>query len=306
VVNQLRFALAQRPQAGTGRGNAAAVIPLEAPDPQPLAQQLYQWLLRDLEQTLKDSHTDTLVFVLDGALRNIPMAVLYDGKQYLIEKYAVALTPGLQLINPRPLAEQRVQAIVGALSEARQNFSAIPAVKTEVAEIKSQVPTVTLLNEQFQKTPFRQTVNNIPFPIVHLATHGQFSSNAENTFVLTWDDRLNVNELSAVLQTSELARKHPIELLILSACETAAGDDRAALGLAGVAVRAGARSTLASLWVVDDTATSTLMKRLYGELGHLQRTKAQAVRQAQLELLHSQDYTSPYYWAPFVLVGNWL
>jgi CHAT domain-containing protein len=138
-----------------------------------------------------------------------------------------------------------------------------------------------------------------------LATHGQFSSNADNTFILTWDGRINVKQLDQLLRSRE-GKLSPIELLVLSACQTATGDKRAALGMAGVAVRSGARSTLASLWSVSDRSTAFLMIKFYRELGKPEITKAEALRRAQVALLHQDDYTSPYYWAPFVLLGNWL
>jgi CHAT domain-containing protein len=140
-----------------------------------------------------------------------------------------------------------------------------------------------------------------------LATHGQFSSKAEETFILTWDDRINVNELSSLLETTDLRRSNPIELLVLSACETAKGDNRASLGIAGVAVRAGARSTLATLWLVNDEATAQIMVRFYQELSQTTVTKAEALRRAQELILQDPKYRQhPYYWAPYVLVGNWL
>ena len=310
TVTQFRLALSPS-QSSRARGRSGSqVLALNAVDPTPLAQDLYQWLIEPLAKSLTTTNTDTLIFVLDGSLRNIPMAALYDGSHYLIENYAVTMAPGLQLIDPQPLISQRIEAIVGALSEQSPNhpeFAPIPAVAEEVTEIEAQnIGAKVLLNEAFQEIALQTAVKEVPFPIVHLATHGQFSSKAEDTFILTWDDRLNVNELSELLQTSELTRGQPIELLILSACETAAGDDRAALGLAGVAVRAGARSTLASLWVVDDVATSSLIGQFYQALSHSKLTKAQAIRQAQLSLLQQPQYASPYYWAPFVLVGNWL
>jgi CHAT domain-containing protein len=141
---------------------------------------------------------------------------------------------------------------------------------------------------------------------VHLATHGQFSSSAQDTFVLTWDDRIRANDFSELLRTTEGNRKHPIELLVLSACQTATGDERAALGLAGVAVRAGARSTMASLWIVSDEATSLLMSKFYQELTNKQETKAEALRRAQVAVLRDEHFSHPYFWSAFVLVGNWL
>jgi len=142
---------------------------------------------------------------------------------------------------------------------------------------------------------------------VHLATHGQFSSNLEDTFILTWSDRISINQLNNLLRGADVNRQRPIELLVMSACQTAAGDQRAALGLAGMAVQAGARSTLASLWSVDDQATSELMVRFYQELAKGNVTKAESLRQAELAMLHHPEsyLQRPFYWAAFVLLGNW-
>jgi CHAT domain-containing protein len=142
--------------------------------------------------------------------------------------------------------------------------------------------------------------------VVHLATHGQFSSNAEETFILTWDGVLPVNQLGNLLRGREEGGRKAIELLVLSACETATGD-RAAIGLAAVAVRSGARSTLATLWVVNDESTADLMIKFYEELKDPKISKAEALRRAQVWLMKQNSrYEDPEYWAPFVLVGNWL
>ena len=272
----------------------------------PLSQQVYDWLIRPAEADLQASEVKTLVFVLDGSLRNIPMAALHDGQQYLMEKYGIALTPGLELLESRPLAKSQLKILTAGLSEARQGFNALPNVEAELKQIQSQVPGEVLLNEKFTKTTLQNKIDAVGFPVIHLATHGQFSSKAENTFILTWDDRINVNELDNLLRTTDLRRSSPIELLVLSACQTALGDNRAALGIAGVAVRAGARSTLATLWSVNDEATAELMIRFYQELANSTVTKAEALRRAQLSILQNPKYQQPYYWAAYILVGNWL
>ena len=144
--------------------------------------------------------------------------------------------------------------------------------------------------------------------MVHLATHGVFNSDREKTFILTWNGQLDIDQLRKLLQSTGLGRRRPIELLVLSACETAEGDDRAALGLAGVAVRAGARSTVATLWQVNDVAMSMLMQQFYQELVKPNVTKAEALRQAQRSILkdaNNSDHAKPYYWSPVVLIGNW-
>jgi len=272
---------------------------------EPLTQ-VYDWLIRPAAADLAASGVETLVFVLDSVMRNIPMAALSDGEHFLLEQYTIAVAPGLYLLDARPLAAQRLQVLAGGLSEARQGFEPLPGVAAELATIAAAVPSRTLFNETFTAKGFEQTLGQHPYPIVHLATHGQFSSEASDTFVLTWDSRINAQELDTFLRGQTRDRKSAIELLVLSACETARGNDRAALGLAGVAVRAGARSTIASLWLVSDEATSLMMSRLYQELGNRQQTKAAALRQAQLSVLQDGRFSSPYYWAAFILVGNWL
>jgi len=277
----------------------------------PFSQQVYDWLIRPFEADLAANQIKTLVFVLDGALRSSPIAALYDGEKYLTEKYNIGLTPGLQLLPPQPIAQEELQALTAGLTEARQGFPALPGVAIEFDRVEQKINTNKLLNESFTEPNFRTIFQEVEFPIVHLGTHGEFSSNAEDTFVLTWDDRINANELDNLLRLEE-RQGATIELLILSACQTAVGDKRAALGLAGVAVRAGARSTLASLWYVSDEATAELMSQFYQELvttnltlGRRQ-TKAEALSAAQRVMIQNPEFSHPYYWAAFVLVGNWL
>jgi CHAT domain-containing protein len=268
-------------------------------------QQLYDWLIRPVEADLTDSQVETVVFVLDGVLRGVPLAALHDGQQYLIEKYSVAVTPGLQLLPPQSLTPEQLGTLAGGLSKARQGFSALPGVDREIQQISTLVPTITLLNQAFTQTQLAEQLESVSFPIVHLATHGQFSSRAVDTFLLTWEGRIYVKDLDQLLESRDRQNRRPIEILILSACQTAAGDKRAALGLAGVAVRSGARSTIATLWSVQDNSTAELITRFYAALKQPGITRAEALRQAQLSLLRSPDYQHPYYWAPFVLVGNW-
>lgn len=280
--------------------------PFVARPQQDKAEQLYNWLIRPAEAALQASQAETLVFVLDGTLRNIPMAALSDGQQYLVERYSLALAPGLQLPDPQPIDRQQIRALVAGLSEARSNFPALNFVETEVDRIQADVRSEVLFNASFTKANLRDRLQSSPFSIVHIATHGQFSSNAAETFILAWDDPISVNELSQLLEARGLDRRDPIELLVLSACQTAAGDRRAALGLAGVAVRAGARSTIASLWNLDDNSGAALMSEFYRELVQPSRSKAEALRRAQLALLANPRYRAPRFWAPYVLLGNWL
>jgi len=268
---------------------------------------LYDWIMRPAIADLESHQVKTLVFVLDGALRNLPMAALYDGESFLVEKYSLAVTPGLQLVNSRPIQDQELRVLTGALSEAREGFAALPNVLPEIEQIQSTVPSQVLLNESFTKESFQAALETEAEPIVHLATHGKFSSNKDQTFLLTWDGPLSINDLNDVLQGSALNAQGPIELLVLSACQTATGDKEAALGLAGMAVRAGTRSTVATLWQVNDEATALLMETFYQALATQEISKAEALRQAQIRILQEPQFRRhPYYWAAFILVGNWL
>ncbi|MCT7985241.1 CHAT domain-containing protein [Laspinema sp. A4] len=270
------------------------------------SQQIYDWLIRPAEADLKQSQIQTLVFVLDGQLRNVPMAALHDGTEYLIENYSLALTPGLQLLPPQPLAQEEIQLLTAGLSEARQGFSALENVEQELQAIQENFTAKVLFNQEFTQLNLQEIINSSPVSVVHIATHGQFSSQAERTFILTWDGRINVKDLDSLLRQKEQELSRPIELLVFSACETASGDSRAALGLAGVAIRAGARSTIATLWQVSDESTAALMVQFYQELAQGEGlTKAEALRRAQVSLLREGRYRTPYFWSPYILVGNW-
>jgi CHAT domain-containing protein len=276
------------------------------------AAQLYQWLLEPLEQDLENSRdVKTLVFVLDGVLRNIPMSVLYDGKrqEYLMQKpYAIALVPGLQLFDLRPLQREQLEVLTAGVSEQRQvekqQFNGLPNVVDELQQVGSIVPSQLLLNPQFTEANLEQKIKSGAFSVVHIATHGKFSSDPEETFILTYDRLLKSSDLNNLLRINNQSSSRSVELLVLSACETAQGDNRATLGLAGIAVRAGARSVLSTLWQVSDQSTAKLMEQFYKELTKPEVTKAEALHQAQLALF--KQYKAPYYWAPYVLVGNWI
>ena len=268
-----------------------------------LSEQVYDWLVRPAEESAVMGKTETMVFVLDGLLRNIPMAALYDGDQYLIEKYAVALSPGLQLMSARSLDQIKTDAVVGGISEARNGLSALPAVKEEISDISRLVAADTLVNEEFTSERLAKDIKKSSANIVHLATHGQFSSRLEDTFLSTWEGRLNVKELSEILKSR--GASNAIELLVLSACDTASGDDRAVLGLAGLAVQSGARSTVATLWPVKDKAAAKLMGALYEGIDEPGISKAEALRQAQLTLIADPTYSDPFFWSAYTLVGNW-
>ncbi len=284
------------------------------------AKQLYDWLIKpfadELETTKarEQSQIKTLVFVLDGSLRNLPMAVLHDGQRYLVERYAVSVTPSLQLLEPKPLQREALSVLIAGATDApsfkKEGLEAIDNVAVELGGIKENIQrNQTLENQDFIKKNVQNKINKTPFNIVHLATHGKFSYNPEQTYILDWNERIKVKDLDNLLRFNYQRSANPIELLILSACETATGDKRAALGLAGVAIRAGARTTLASLWQINDASTAEFMIKFYQELNRQQVTKAEALRNTQLAFLKEstdRDYNRPYHWSAFILVGNWL
>ena len=286
----------------------ALVDPSRVLEMQGFSKQLYRWLIAPAEAVLTQSNVDTLVFVLDGELRNVPMAALYDGSHYLIEKYAVALNPGLQLATPKSLSNAPIKAVAAGLSDPPkpfQDFAPLPGIRAELASLpQAGVQTHTLLNQSFTRNGLaRQMTENLP-NVVHLATHGKFSSRLEDTYLLAYDGRIGVDQLGELLRAQQ-APANSISLLVLSACETAAGDSRAALGLAGVAIQSGARSTLASLWSIDDESTAFFIKTFYTALRQPNATKAKALQQAQIALMQKIP-DSPALWSPYVLVGDWL
>ncbi|NJM48815.1 MAG: CHAT domain-containing protein [Alkalinema sp. RU_4_3] len=200
------------------------------------SRQVYDWLIRPMESSL--TQAQTLMFVLDGKLRNVPMGALSDGKQYLIEKYNLALAPSLQLADPKPLENRKLGVLAFGLADKEgkvllpsgqnRNFSKLPNVKQEIGSIQSLIQnTQSFIDGNFTDLQFRTSVKNSTVPIVHLATHGEFSSDRDSTFLLATDGAgklttIGLDELSASLARDGL--DNPLELLILSACQTATGD----------------------------------------------------------------------------------
>jgi CHAT domain-containing protein len=271
------------------------------------AQQLYTWLIKPLEPLMTNGRLDTMVFVPDGALRTVPMSALHDGEKFLIEKYAVAVTPGLELMEAKPAGSVPPHVMIRGLSKAREGFAPLLHVPQEVEQIeKLYAGSDALMNENFKHDAMGDKLQQEPFTIVHIASHGHFDNDVSKSFVLTFDKHLTLDDLETYIQPAKL-RDRPLELLTLSACQTAAGDDRAALGLAGVAVKAGARSAFATLWFVNDATSTQLVGDFYTELtSHPERSKAQALQAAQKKLLIQTRYAHPCYWAPYLIIGNWL
>jgi CHAT domain-containing protein len=272
----------------------------------PHARQLYDWLIRPIAAELEKYQVETLVIVPDGALSTIPLAALHDGERFLVARYALATTPGLTLTDPRPIEGGRAQVLLNGLTDSVQGFPPLPHVAEELQGIHAIYGGTVLQNKAFTIPNMVKGLEATPYTIVHIASHAQFNRDIDKTFLLTYEDKLSMGRLEQFLGLSKFRANNAVELLTLSACETAAGDDRAALGLAGLAIKAGARSALASLWVVNDPAAAAMVSQFYRELQTPGASKASALRQAQLKLLEDPRYRHPNYWSAFLLIGNWL
>jgi CHAT domain-containing protein len=271
----------------------------------PPARELYERIMRPLEPVLARHRIDTLVIVPDSVLRLIPFAALYDGEHFVVERYAVAVAPSLHLVDPKPLTTAVRQALALGVSESVQGFARLPNVVHEVAAVRDMEGGKSLLNDEFSRARFKSELEIEPYNLVHIASHGEFGSDPSRTFVLAFDGRLTMDDLERDIKYGKY-RESAVELLTLSACETAAGDDRAALGLAGIALKSGARSALATLWSVNDRSAGDLVLSFYRALQNENLSKAHALQAAQREMLQDPVFGHPSYWAPFLLIGNWL
>jgi CHAT domain-containing protein len=296
------------------------------------ARELYELLIRPVEPVLARSRVQTLVVVPDGPLRLVPIGALHDGERFAVEKFAIAVAPGLTMTSaanpgkdignvllaglsepgpvldklPQQAIDQLTRGVVtrGARSADLKEGLALPGVTEEIQALRSSTRGDRLLNDEFTVDRFRRQVGSGSYRIVHIASHAVFSQRAETSFILAYDDLLTIDELQTLLRREEV-QENPIDLLSLSACQTAEGDDRAPLGIAGAALRARAGSALGSLWPVDDEATKTLMVRFYDGLTSGKANKAQALQRAQLDLIRNPAFEHPFFWAPFILVGSW-
>jgi CHAT domain-containing protein len=272
---------------------------------------VYDWLIAPFSDRLEAGNIKTLIFVLDGSLRTIPMAALYDGERYLVEKYAVSLVLGLEVRDPEPLLRQNMKVLAAGLTDPPKKFentySKLQNVKPELDAInEAQVPVKRILDQEFTRKNFQQAMTSNSYQVVHLATHGQFGATRERTYLLAADDAIYVDQLSELFRTRGQSREDAVELLVLSACKTASGNDRAVLGIAGTAVQAGARSVIAGLWSLADDSSVLFAQELYKNLGKSGTSRAEALRRTQAFLKDSKEYQHPRFWAPYVLVGSWL
>ena len=292
----------------------------------PFAQALYQWIVAPLQPTLADRDIDTLIFCLGPGLRTLPLAALHDQNQFLVEQYTIARVPAFVLsdLNYQPFKQAQVLAMGASEFKDQQP---LPAVALEIQTIATQLwPGAAFLNQEFTEANLQAQRWRYPFPIIHLATHADFKpGDLSNSYIQLWDARLTLDRMRQLNLDSP-----PVELLVLSACKTAIGDRQAEMGFAGLAVQAGVRSAVASLWYVSDTGTLGLMTEFYRQL-KTAPTKAAALRQAQMAMIRGTlrienrkltnlrggtplptdlvvpaggKFSHPYYWAAFTVVGN--
>ena len=288
------------------RGMSAGQGDQQSPD-----EQLYDWLMRPIEGAIATPETvETVVFVPDSTFRNIPLTALYDSRanQYVVEKpYATVLLPSAQLFDLGK-ARQRLTVLAVGIGEQQiiedESFDRLKA-EQEIATIHSVIPdTYSLLNEKASQLEIEDKLVSFSPSVLHFASHGKFSSDPDETYIVLYNDLLRSHELNDLLQASP-SYVEGIDLLTLAACQSANGDNRAVLGLAGVAVNANARRTLASLWNVKDEVTIKLIERFYRELSEPKVKTAEALHRAQQSIQQESRFQSPYNWAPFTLIGNW-
>lgn len=345
-------------------GDLAASLRGEQADVMPAARLLYKWLIAPLQPSLEAQKVHTLVLVPDGVLRMVPLAILHDGRQFMLERYATPMVTGMSMTNTQTPRKGRIDALVAGVSipgPVLQNMSAaisaaelrraevapasgnaevrrfaqtfergahatrsagtpgaltalsteelrerlaLPGVEAEVRALHDILDSEVLLNAGFTVAHFKQEAGSGDYRVLHIASHGMFGGSAETSFIMAYDDLLSVNSLQELLH-GERYQSHPLELLSLSACETAEGNDRAPLGMSGAAIKARAKSVVGTLWPVDDRAAREVMTQFYRGLASGLLSKSEALRQAQLALLQNPVTSDPFYWAPFVLIGNW-
>ncbi len=270
---------------------------------------LYDALIAPVDEQLRRNDIETLIFVPDRLIRPVPFSALIDSEQqFVVERFATGVVAGVGMVDPSPLEFTADLSIVsGGLTIARQHdgrsFSALPHVLDELDYLEQQLSAVRIPESNFVVNEIREQLAG-DFQIAHFATHGSFGRSYEDSFILAADGVVTLNDLAESIATRQ-PDADPLELLVLSACETASGDasEQAALGLAGVSIRAGARSAFGSLWAINDSATAELIEDFYEELRR-GVSKAEALRLAQLKLIQ-RGRAHPSVWAPYLIIGNW-
>ncbi len=290
------------------------------------AQQLYDWIIAPMQADLDAQEIQNISFILDSGVRSLPIAALHDGEQFLVEQYSLGLMPSLNLTDTQHVDMRNNQVLAMGASEFTDQ-TPLPAVPIELDLIAGNLwDGEAFINEEFTLANLQQQRQQTPFGIIHLATHGEFRPGGpENSYIQLWDQQLQLDQIRELGWSDP-----PVNLVVLSACRTALGDDEAELGFAGLAIQSGARSALASLWYVSDSGTLGFMSEFYGQLNQVP-IRAEAVRQAQLAMIRGEvrfegtelrssrgssftlpqslggtptELTHPFFWSAFTIIGN--
>lgn len=273
-------------------------LPFEA-----ASKQMHDWLIAPLEPALRDNGIHTLLTVPDDFLRLLPMAALHDGRQFLVERYALATSPALTVLAGQAADPSSATLLLAGLSKPQGEYDALPGVAKEVNGLHRQFDSDLLLDEAFKIEPFRRQLTEGKHSIVHIASHGEFEGESKDTYIMAYDGNIHLDALESLLKTRS---RQSLDLLSFSACQTAAGNDRAPLGFSGMAIRARAHSVIGTLWQVNDVAAQTIMTAFYRHRLVSGLGKAEALRRAQVEWLRDPAFSHPFYWSAFILVGDWL
>ncbi|WP_199248967.1 CHAT domain-containing protein [[Phormidium] sp. ETS-05] len=294
----------------------------------PLAQELYKLLITPIEEALNGQELDTLVFSMDSDLRSLPIAALHDGKQFVAEKYSVALIPSFALVDTTYNSLQNAKVLAMGASEFTDN-NPLPAVPTELKTITEEFGAAQFfMNEDFTRENLSKQRAADSYQIIHLATHADFQPGGlASSYIQLWNDKLTLAEIPQLAWSNP-----PIDLLVISGCRSALGNKEAELGFAGLAVKSGVRTAIASLWSVSDEGTLALMSEFYRQL-RTAPTKGEALRQAQLAMIRGEitvengslraanrgaaiqlppelagltkdSLSHPYYWSGFTVIGS--
>ncbi|NJR48717.1 MAG: CHAT domain-containing protein [Leptolyngbyaceae cyanobacterium CSU_1_3] len=294
-----------------------------------LAQQLYGWLIAPVDAELQARGINNLVFLPDAGLRSTPIAALHDGRGYLVERYSVGLMPSLSLTNTLITDIKDSQLLAMGVSQSTQGQTPLPAVPVELSTLVAKLWRGQLvLDNQSTLETLKTLRGQQRYGIIHMATHASFNAGPiGESYIQLWEDKLRLDQIR------QLGLNDPqVEMLVLSACKTALGDEEAELGFAGLAVLSGVKTTVASLWSVNDAGTAALIIKFYENL-KTSPIKSEALRRAQLAMIKGEVFlkdgriqglgtiegvplpdasiaevdealSHPYYWAGFTMVGN--
>lgn len=295
------------------------------------SQRLHDWLIAPLSTRLQAEKIQNLIFVVDEGLRSLPFAALHDRQTFLVERYSLSMMPSFSLVSQQDMMLTVKNSILAMGASKFDQLAALPAVRWELDRVAQTFPNgQKFLNQSFTRQTLRDRLLSQPYGVVHLATHASVETgDISNSYIQLADGPLRLSELDTLPWKDQR-----VSLLVLSACNTALGDRQAELGFAGMAIKSGVRSTLASLWQVEDTATLVLMQQFYRYLKQAPLL-AEALQRAQVAMLKRQAQFSraqlspltdgvemedlpllmespaiegprshPYYWAAFTLVGQ--